>query len=76
MKPLFNHNCATCVFLGHHEGHDLYYHHGQAEETVIARYGNEGQDYCSGLGLQIASLVEAHRRAFNAGLTKEHPLNV
>lgn len=49
MIPKFQHDCKTCVFLGHYEGHDLYWHPGRIETTVIARFGSEGHEYASGL---------------------------
>ena len=52
--PTFEHDCVNCIFLdtvhGHYEEedtHDLYYCDG--EPTVVARYGNAGYEYRSGL---------------------------
>lgn len=51
-EPRFRHECAKCVFVGRHEAHDLYYCElSPVMPTVIARFGNEPQDYTSGLAL-------------------------
>ena len=52
MKPVFQHDCDLCKFLGHHNGHDMYFClQGRNSPTVLARYGNDGPDYTSGLEL-------------------------
>jgi len=56
MTPKFTHDCEGCKFLGHYEGHDLYYCAG--EPTVIARYGSDGPAYASGLAFANAPLNE------------------
>lgn len=78
-KPLYTHDCDTCQFLGSytslmHPGDrqvmvfDLYV----CKNTVIARYGNEGSEYASGLPFAKQGsnfpLVEALRRATLAGI--------
>lgn len=49
MKPIHEHDCDECVFLGNSKDGkmDLYYHGGE-RETVIARFGTDG-DYMSGM---------------------------
>ena len=47
MKPIFEHDCSHCIFLGHFDNHDLY-HCNHTRETFLARYGNEGHEYKSG----------------------------
>lgn len=48
--PVYAHDCDDCVFLGHYEGHDLYFCPKEADEgTVIARWSGDGPDYASGL---------------------------
>lgn len=51
--PKFIHDCSTCKFLGHVDGHDLYFHAsstpGGFNETVIARASSEPSDYQSGM---------------------------
>lgn len=59
--PHFEHDCATCVFLGHYSGRghnpqgaempmDLYVcRQGGIFPTIVARTGNDGPDYCSGI---------------------------
>ena len=46
-RPMFDHDCDSCIFLGHYDGHDLY-HHKEGMETFVARYGNDGPEYKSG----------------------------
>jgi hypothetical protein len=49
-QPQYQHDCKSCIFLGRHHRYDLYYHPGETvSETVIARFGNAGPDYMSGL---------------------------
>lgn len=60
-KPLFEHDCNECVFLGlfmskkyeasifDHRNYDLYFCNQGGLFTVIARYGNDGHSYISGL---------------------------
>jgi hypothetical protein len=72
-KPKFIHDCDACTFLGHYNNHDLYACARKgAIDTVIARYGDDGPAYASGLifalrGL-IPELVEAFLRARKKGL--------
>lgn len=55
----FKHDCDACVFLGHFErppgnlytlknNFDLYYCRGEIGTTLIARFGDEGEQYASG----------------------------
>jgi dCMP deaminase len=68
-KPLYEHDCDECVFLGRYEGtprrpvrvHDLYYCQKSAHATdskwpatVIARHSNTPSDYTSGIALAQA----------------------
>lgn len=70
--PKYEHDCHQCTDLGEHEGHDLYHcMQGGNLATVLARYGNEGSEYMSGLGLSLAPLVEAEQRATERGLPVE-----
>lgn len=49
-QPKYQHDCDTCLFLGRFENYDLYYHPGSDwNETLVARYGNDPEDYVSGL---------------------------
>lgn len=45
----FKHDCDTCVFVGHALNSDLYF--CEAGKNVIARYGNDGPDYVSGMAM-------------------------
>ena len=74
MKPLFTHDCHHCIFLGSIEledgPHDLYYcGPGKLQHaTVVARFGNEGSEYQSGMNSNLPELIEAQRRAVERGL--------
>jgi len=46
-QPKFIHDCDNCIFLGIYEEYDLYY--CDNEPTIIARYGDNGPDYMSGM---------------------------
>lgn len=67
----YTHDCTHCKSLGEHGDADLYFcdQHG-AMPTVIARYGNSGSDYVSGLVLAgfDDDITEAKRRAQAEGL--------
>lgn len=49
MQPKYEHDCATCEFLGRHEGEDadLYSCAGINWVTLVARYADEGSEYSS-----------------------------
>lgn len=46
-NPIFNHDCDTCKFLGTYNRRDLYV----CDKTLVARFGDEGSEYESGLSL-------------------------
>jgi len=53
VEPLvmrFQHDCKHCVPLGQYQENDLYYCDQHGCPTVIARYGNDGPEYTSGMG--------------------------
>lgn len=58
----YKHDCETCAFLGHYNEYDLYYCSQGGTPTVIARYGDEGPEYTSGMGSDHPALVEARSR--------------
>ena len=66
-KPLFIHDCDRCIFLGTYKNEDLYFcvAGNMGLDTVIARYGNKGYEYTSGLSFadSVPVLAEAKRRA-------------
>lgn len=70
--PLYKHHCANCTYLGDWEykgqRHDLYHCPQLGIPTVIARYGDEGPAYTSGMSSPYPALVEARRRAIERGL--------
>lgn len=45
----YQHDCDDCVFLGHFQGSDLYFH--PSVPTLVARRSSEEPDYVSGLYL-------------------------
>jgi hypothetical protein len=68
-KPEYEHDCENCVFLGHivekgpsgrrAQSYDLYYcTQAPLIPTVIARYGDEGAEYSSGLEIAKALAEE------------------
>jgi hypothetical protein len=64
--PTYIHDCTECKFLGtvtiHDRVADLYYCNPSNQElsgTLIARYGDEGPNYSSGIGFAMTSPVLA-----------------
>jgi len=79
--PIYQHDCESCSFLGSMTSgeceYDLYYaNHGGIPDTVIARFGNDGCEYSSGMifadGTSVV-LTEARDRAVKAGLNPSPP---
>ena len=72
-KPKFTHDSKCCVFLGHHEGHDLYVCPQNSRPTVIARYSDKVGDYKSGMSIANLDphLGEAKKRALEQGYLQE-----
>lgn len=75
--PRYEHDCDQCVFLGEYDKYDLYHcSQGNTIDTVIARYGNDGPDYSSGLAgayAGIEHLAEALRLAKAQGfIPRDH----
>jgi len=48
-KPIHEHDCSRCLFLGTHKSHDLYFCEQSGHPTVIARYSSKGSEYISGV---------------------------
>lgn len=71
--PAFTHDCGDCLFLGRWQGFDLYF--CPNEPTVLARAGDDGPDYTSGLNATTPVLMEAHERAMRLGFI-ERPTHV
>ncbi len=67
-RRLYAHDCTECIYLGAYRAHDLYYC-VRALPTVIARFGPDGPEYVSGLGLAALDpiLAEAKRRVGELG---------
>lgn len=63
------HDCENCTYLGEFGTFDLYHcDTGTAFPTVIARYGNEGENYKSGMSGLDPELIVAKFRARQRGL--------
>ena len=78
-EPLYEHDCKSCHYLGQYEDNDLYYCDQMLlGPTVIARYGNLGSSYTSGLALSPLDhrLMEAKRRASAVGLLPKSCMTV
>jgi len=71
MRPVFQHDHDNCHWLGHAEGHDLYYCTQDMihQPTLIRRFGNEPYQYNSGFTIQLGDKAgeEAARRAEKMG---------
>lgn len=71
----FTHDCERCVYLGHHDGLDVYYcpvsaaASGILGGTVVARYGNEGHEYAS---TDVCSLGPAKQRRLASEAYKDY----
>ena len=72
----YKHDCDKCKPLGEFGITDLYFCDVHAP-TVIARFGNEPEDYASGLELApyVPELAQAKRRAIEAGYLKWNFIN-
>lgn len=72
-KPRYTHDCTGCIFLGLWANFDLYYCKGSSpiRTTVIARYGDKGPEYASGLEVartgKMPELAAALKRAIGRG---------
>jgi len=71
--PRYAHDCHICTFLGVHENYDLYYcPQGGERPTIIARFGDDGPEYTSGMTFALNGssepLVIALRLAVEMGL--------
>ena len=75
-KPKFDHDCDNCQYVGNFKEYDLYF--CNTTPTVIARYGNEGSEYASGMVFAtpegIESLYQAKLKSIELGLYKEEEL--
>ena len=90
VKPIFKHDCGRCDYLGDYKAVnpndvlqtrmvDLYFcGEGDFTWTVIARYGNSGEEYMSGNAFaygQSEPLTVAAKRAIKQGLLTEEKYN-
>lgn len=69
----YKHDCDRCVSLGEYKGMDLYFCQESFGPTVVARYGDDGPDYKSGLYFSDFDehLGKAKRIAKEKGLLKD-----
>ena len=51
MTKQFEHDCSKCFFIGRSQKYDLYFCEQHTLPTVIARYGDKGHQYLSGMAL-------------------------
>lgn len=67
---MFEHDCNKCISLGSFQDHDLYFCKQGSLPTVIARFGNNPEDYKSGLIFADIDpeLSEAKKRAISRSL--------
>lgn len=74
-KPIHEHDCDHCKFLGTFNGQDLYYHPPVDKElkywTLVSRYGKHGDYQSASHQTKMPQLIEAHKRAVAAGYLKE-----
>lgn len=70
--PNWQHDCKQCTFLGTlHEGRDwwdFYYCRQHGIPTVIARFGDDGPEYMSGMNMESWPLKVAQMLAAKNGL--------
>jgi hypothetical protein len=71
MTPTYLHDCKSCVFLGRHNGQDLYFCK-ETIPTVVARFGDEGSEYTSSIAMIeiYPELKAALRLAIERGLVR------
>lgn len=77
-SPKWKHDCPYCKYLGaapdiDGSQMDLYVCERQVTKTVLARYGNQGHQYLSGLTAAASDphLAEAKRRAIAQGFLSD-----
>jgi hypothetical protein len=58
--PRYRHDCRECRYLGAYRAHDLYSCLHGGRPTVLARFGDAGPDYVSGLALAGLDPILAH----------------
>lgn len=64
-KPIYIHDCDSCIFLGHMLHYDWYAHIGNSFCAIIWRYGNEGVKYSS-----LPSFIEPTQPTIEERLAK------
>lgn len=76
MKPIHEHDCVRCHYLGSDTEYDFDYYYCPDEPTLIARYGVDGQ-YISGLFMYLGNphINAAGNLAIEAGLLSLDDIN-
>jgi hypothetical protein len=81
-KPQWEHG-YSCTFLGNRLDQDLYYcDQRKVIPTLIARYGSEGPEYCSGTALAVydahiwAAAVLAESRGLGTFMKSHHMITI
>ena len=69
IKMRFLHDCHFCVPLGQFLDNDIYFC-GEGQKTVVARYGDSGEQYSSSPSLQTPEIEVAVAMAKAAGYIK------
>lgn len=77
-EPVYVHDCKQCVYLGNYEHHGVFFdlyvcsHKDKIIDTLVARHGNEGPEYCSGV-----VFIKTHpqiKKAYELALAKGYML--
>lgn len=71
-EPKFKHDCSQCTFLGRHRDdyeYDLYHCEKSGLPTIIARFGDYGSDYMSGM---VFGIKEIKNGEFNKPLAQAY----
>jgi len=76
-ERLFKHDCDKCIFLyrtekeDYDELYDIYFcNQNSSIDTIIARYGNEGADYISGIESRMSVIIQGKEFSKKLGLIK------
>ena len=72
-KTLFTHDCEECEWMGSYRGFDLYVCRPNVKcLSILARYGNEPNEYVSGIDMYGGGLlVNKTRKDIDAKVARE-----
>jgi hypothetical protein len=68
--PRYQHDCTACTFLGTYKEFDLYFCPQVGHPTLIARYGDKGPEYQSGMDAGRNNLLPELHAAYKLSLEK------